>query len=739
MGHATSELEIHIGESAFSPSLPQPGIQVGTRPDVLPFALDLPEDVALRMQRLVQEQADSAYQKNFGEGNAPFPRLDLLRVEASWIQDGAIGRNEENEGNPRYDFDGKSLDEAMYDWIHEPGRDITDILNFNEARRWVANQARRTIDERGTEQGYLDPQDKAARNRAVAVTDDAMLETRQARVDARDEVLRAKWATGSVPFAEKAADMGYPLMAAVAAGVDPDAPPLVRNVVRTGVLLGAAGAAIGCVSPIGVPPLEAGTPTSPPTHSFPSPSMTAIATGHPETPVVLSPTVAAALDMVYNGVFPPGFGGESTASVTTVFAADVKNSLNSVHLAPVTVEGVGAAHIITDTTGNRLCGPAFPAVIANRLAPGDRALDLQLDGTTNGVTTYKGADGSMAQVFSALPLSPGNPDVVCLTAIGTDPTRSDFSALWTVLFNTKTGLVEGLLPAYDKDQRLSRDANGNLIVNGAPVVFQHLSSLATDVPVITPPKPDTATPVVRLTATLPATEKPVLTATPAETQPTSCLDKGAWDKVITDNGFTSAQEAVKTFIEKYGAGGRVTYADNPAFRVVYENALYFGEYKALVDKDGYKGWVYCSVLAIPGGTASEPKIVSVITDGVNNGKWSNIILKDDESTMHWMTTETEARDWFKSRVGKQMTVYITTSLTAKDLSDYPTFNDFEGSSRSVMKPLTQNSYLTRFGADRSLYDRVTNSARPDPVAIADSLDPNQELGLFADKFIAGSP
>ncbi len=245
-----------------------------------------------------------------------------------------------------------------------------------------------------------------------------------------------------------------------------------------------------------------------------------------------------------------------------------------------------------------------------------------------------------------------------------------------------------------------------------------------------------------MTATIPApaTETPAPTATP-ETGPTSCLDKGAWDKVITENGFTSAQEAVKAFVEKYGAGGRVIYAarNNSAFRVFYDNALYFGEYKIAVHKDGYTGWAYCSLFALPGGSESNPNLVSVVTDATINGKWSGTRINDFGSGFHQMASEADARVWLRNRIGKPMAVAISTAITSKMFPDSPTFNDFQGSSRSVMKPLAQDSYVTRLGNDRVLYGQITNSSRPDPVAIADSLDPNKELGLFADYLEAGSP
>lgn len=716
MGHATQELDLPTESGSLLASSFEPNSQSGARPAAPPLELDLPQDVARSMQQLVQEQADSAYQANFGEGNPSVPRLDLLRAEASWMHDGTIERNDESPGKPRYDFNGKSLDEAMYAWTHEPGRDTTDVLNFHEARRLVANQVRRAIDQKGEEQGYLDPEAKAARRRAVAVTDDAILGNKQALTDGRDAALRVKWATGTVPFAEKAADMGYPLMAAVAAGVDPDAPPFVRNLVRTGVLVGAGLAAAGCVSP-GVPSLEPVLPTGTPTHPLPLPSLTTLATHiGPET--ALSPTVASGLDIVYNGVFPPGFGGESTAPVTTVFAADVKNALNEVHLAPVTVEGVGAAHILTDPTGQRTCGPAFPDVIANRLSPGNRSLDLHLDGTTNGVTTYKGADGSMAQVFSVIPLSPGTPDVVCLTAIGNDPTRADFSALWTVLLNTKTGLVEGLLPAFDKDQRLSYGAKGNLFVNGAPVVFQQLSSLATEMPVVRTPKPDTATPGVRLTATIPApaTETPAPSAT-AEIGPTSCKDipsiqpiadrflqeKGytSWGEVIVANGIT--KDDIKTL---YGP-------EAMAFR----RAIIVDQYEFSVNIPDFDGVVRCVVFAVPTSTTDVKLLPVIISGRLRDGTESGAQIRDTANGPLIYAKEVGA--WIESHRGRTVEVGITMffkSPSAVVIRDYPAV----GANLSIMRPFF--NYALRIGGNPL-------TLRPDPWEMINRMNEN-ESGLM---------
>ena len=236
----------------------------------------------------------------------------------------------------------------------------------------------------------------------------------------------------------------------------------------------------------------------------------------------------------------------------------------------------------------------------------------------------------------------------------------------------------------------------------------------------------TQTPTPRLTEAL-ASATPEPTAAP-EAGPRSCLDEQL-TKEVKARFETVSGVSVETVVEQIKSNTSVRYgSDGPeevADLIVLHNAILLGQEEIDIHSDGIQGQVRCVFVAFPDDNSVG--ILGVIADATINGVWSQAPLEDALQKPYQILNATGASAWVEKNIGKPVDVSIPIRL-------YPdsSFITNEGwQSRSAMSPLVKTGAQLRFGAHPEELQAISNSIRPNPFAVAKSLDPGKEYGLFA--------
>lgn len=530
--------------------------------------------------------------------------------------------------------------------------------------------------------------------------------------------------------------------------------PTLRTIARRSILVlgygSLIGGAAGCLGRSVAPPVS---PTLPPpggeTSMPPTPHFTPEASATIGAPVEMvaafpdalpepgKPEVVAGLSSVMSGQgdvistapldnrivlalneqgVKPFFGDDDKGN--PIFSADVSVDGKKVCLptAPEQIanknDPLQVFNYIPDGSASPMVGFGSPDLLGKA---GDSDNVIRYGATTNGQTDIAG-------ILSPVLPSLENTDCAYGSVINADitPNPNDFNgAVVGVHYDPETGEIK----AYNSpvlvdpsEATINVQANGDVLLNGQLMENRVWVGNAT------------ATPIPTFTPAPTFTPEPSATPTPAESAPTSCLDEQL-TKEVKARFETMSGVSVETAVEQIKSNTSVRYgSDGPeevADLIVLHNAILLGQKEIDIHSDGIQGQVRCVFVAFPNDNSVG--ILGVISDATINGVWSQAPLEDELQKPYQILNATDASAWVEKNIGKPVDVSIPIRL-------YPdsSFITNEGwQSRSAMSPLVKTGAQLRFGAHPEELQAISNSIRPNPFTVAESLNPEKEYGLFS--------